>query len=109
MCRPTYRDAVGFLIAALETTGPVLACTWVTDNRPKVQPLGLIAYLLPAAVSLSMTVLSSGAVMVVAGREAAGRVQLHALFGVVAAAALVIGYCGWWGEWCHQYAERFRG
>ena len=108
MGRVSWRDGRGLLLAAVFTTSPLLAATLFMDHASKDGPVGLPAYLLPAAIGLSAAVVASGAAVAV-GRGSPDRLGLHAGFGCLASLALVVSFCGWWGEGWLRFAGQFRG
>src|SRR5687767_10271032 len=96
-------DTVGLMLAVTITTAPLAAVTWFRDNMSKDGPIGLPAYLLSGVIGLGVAGLSSAAAFMLARSDPrcdkpSYRIPLHAGCGLLAALALVVSFCVWWGD-----------
>ncbi|MCE9530290.1 MAG: hypothetical protein K8T89_04025 [Planctomycetes bacterium] len=107
MKKPTWEDAGGFVIAAVITTTPLFAVTWLGDNLSKDGPIGLPAYLLPAAIGIAVAFIAS-LVACQTTNIPSERLEFHTGFGCAASLLLIVTICVWWGDWCFRFAGRFR-
>jgi hypothetical protein len=102
-------DGLGFLIAAALTTAPLLVVTCFFEFLSKDGPIGLAAYIVPAAIGLTAAALIGiGGRLVGRGNSGPVGPEFYFGFGALASIVLFVSFCAWWGAWSLRFAERFR-